>query len=139
MADTDVLSGGCLCGEVRFEAQGDPNSVSTCHCRTCQRASGADSVAWAGFPVHKITWMGQEAATYQSSTGVTRSYCPKCGSSLSYQNEVRSIDLVVACLDNPELLSPEKEIWLDHRLSWNPRSSNIPGYRQFRSDGLIAE
>ena len=139
MTTVKVRLGGCLCGEVRFEAQGDPNSVSTCQCRSCRRASGADSVAWVGYPIGAINWLGTQVTTYQSSAGVARTFCPKCGSSLSYQIEVDSVDMVLACLDDPESFSPEKEIWLDHRLSWNVRNPDIPGYRQFRSDGLIAE
>lgn len=131
--------GGCLCGSVRFVACGKPDSVSTCHCRSCQRAAGADSVAWAGFPIDEVTWSGEEAGVFESSTEVTRTFCRKCGSSLAYQIEAESIDLTLACFDEPESFEPEKEIWLDHRLSWNIRNRDIPGYREFRSTGLLAE
>ena len=137
-ADT-TCHGGCLCGAIRFEARGLPNGVSTCHCRTCQRAAGADSVAWVGFPLSAVTWSGGEPASYASSAGVRRTFCSICGSSLSYQIADDSIDLVLACLDDPESLSPEKEIWLDHRLTWNVRNTDIPGYHEFSSTGLLAD
>lgn len=131
--------GGCLCGAVRFEATGQPTSVSTCHCHTCQRAAGADSVAWAGFPIAAVSWSGSTPTQFESTPGVERTFCPSCGSSLTYQNKADSIDLALACLDDPEALSPAKEIWLDHRRSWNPRDPDIPGFREFRSTGLLAE
>lgn len=48
------LEGGCLCGSVRYVISGDPSLEETpclCHCRICQRASGAPAVAWATFAV----------------------------------------------------------------------------------------
>jgi hypothetical protein len=134
-----VYQGGCLCGDVRFEARGKPNSVSTCHCRSCQRAAGADSVAWAEFPNINVFWLGEKAGVFESSVKVTRTFCKRCGSSLAYQNALASIDLSLACFDNPEIFVPENEIWLDHRLPWNVRNTDIPGYREFRSSGSLVE
>ena len=139
MTEDGLHCGGCLCGKIRYQAKGKPSSVSICHCRSCQRAAGGDSVAWAEFPVGAVSWSGVAWSVYKSSPGVERTFCPECGSSLSYQIEAGYIDLVVACFDEPESFSPEKELWLDHRLSYNVRHPDIPGYRQFRSDGLIAE
>jgi len=127
----EIRKGGCLCGNVSFEAKGEPGSASICHCRTCQRAAGADSVAWAQFPIAEVTWSGGRKAVCISSPGVERTFCPECGSSLSYQNEATSVDLVLACFEDPESISPSKEIWLDHRRSWNALNTELPGYAQF--------
>lgn len=139
MTSTPIYSGGCFCGQVRFTAKGQPSGVSTCHCHSCQRAAGADSVVWAGFPIDAVAWTGATPTKFESSSGVERSFCPRCGTSLTYQNEADSIDITLVCLDDPEVLTPAKEIWLDHRRSWNPRDKSIPGYREFRSAGLLAD
>lgn len=131
--------GGCLCGNIRFEAEGEPSSVSTCHCRTCQKAAGGDSVAWVEFPVGAVKWLGGTGAVYNSSTSVERTFCPDCGTSLTYQNGAHSIDLTLACFDNPESFTPTQEIWLDHRLCWNAPNPEITGYRQFPSDEHISD
>lgn len=128
-----TYQGGCLCGSIRFEAIGEPNSVSTCHCRSCQRAAGADSVAWAEYPVKQVAWSGTDALAFDSSPNVRRTFCKQCGSSLSYQIKEDSIDLTLVCFDDPECFAPEREIWLDHRRSWNPRNRELPGYEGFRS------
>lgn len=127
----EIQKGGCLCGKVSFQAKGEPSSVAICHCRTCQRASGGDSVAWAQFPISAVSWSGGTKASYASSPGVERIFCAECGSSLAYQNEENSIDLVLVCFDKPESFTPGKEIWLDHRRSWNASNSELPGYGQF--------
>ena len=139
MTKATTYLGGCFCGKVRFAAEGQPNSVSTCHCYSCQRAAGADSVVWAGFNITAVTWTGSAPTKFESSPGVERTFCASCGSSLSYQSAAESIDLTLVCFDDPEALAPEKEIWLDHRRSWNPRDRSIPGYREFRSTGLLAD
>lgn len=138
MGNQQQYEGGCLCGAVRFRAHGTPIAVAICHCRTCQKAAGAESVAWAQFSCAAITWSGTERSEYASSPGVKRAFCQSCGSSLSYQVEVDSLDLALACLDDPEALTPAKEIWLDHRRSWNQRNRNLPGYARFQSDGVEA-
>lgn len=129
-----ISKGGCLCGNITFEADGKPSSVSTCHCRTCQKAAGGDSVAWAEFPIDAVRWRGGTRAFYNSSAGVERTFCPECGTSLTYQKEEQSIDLTLACFEDPESFTPTHEIWLDHRLCWNVPNPDVSGYRQFRSD-----
>jgi len=139
MVTNPTTNGGCFCGKVRFEAQGEPNSVSICHCNSCQRIAGADSVAWAGFPIDAVRWSGAKPTKFESSPGVERTFCAACGTSMSYQNKATSIDLALVCMDDPEVHKPQKEIWLDHRRSWNARDRSIPGYRKFRSTGLLAD
>src|SRR6266566_9753674 len=47
--NTDVISGGCLCGWVRYEVSGQPYNITHCHCLDCRRNSGAPLVTWASF------------------------------------------------------------------------------------------
>ncbi len=88
-------------------------------------------MAWAEFPVAVVNWSGLAPVRYGSSKGVVRSFCARCGSSLSYQAKDGFVDLVLATFDDPESLSPEREIWLEDRLSWNVCNPDIPGHRQW--------
>lgn len=134
MKSGEEYQGGCLCGAVRYAAAGPPQSTSICHCRSCQRAFGAESVAWACFRPEQVQWQGDARRVYASSPGVERSFCGKCGTSLSYHAENDTTDLAIASLDDPESLRPEREVYLKHRISWNATNPELPGHERFRSD-----
>lgn len=131
MSKDPRYSGGCHCGAVRFDVMTEPADSAICHCRTCQKTSGAESVGWAVFDVSDVKWHGEHRTKYASSEGVERSFCNRCGCSLSYQLGEKLIDIVLACLDDPEVLRPAKEIWLKHRLSWNALNPTLPAYPEF--------
>jgi len=52
---SDIYSGGCLCGAVRFEARGKPKWVRWCHCESCRRHSGAPSNVFVAFENSAVT------------------------------------------------------------------------------------
>ncbi len=132
----ETLEGGCLCGALRYRL--DPTggvAASICHCVTCRRAAGAQSVAWATVGTDRFVWTAGAPATHVSSPGVLRSHCPTCGTSLTFQSSPDSIDVTLASLDDPEGLPPTTEIWLSHRLSWEPVDPRRPGFSRGSGDG----
>lgn len=127
------LQGGCLCGATRYQINDGPVSTAICHCRSCQRAAGAQSVAWAIFPSESFCWQGDAPAQFNSSKGLTRTFCATCGTTLTYQSSDRSIDVTLATLNIPERVAPTKEVWLSHRISWNSVDSSLSGFAQLKS------
>jgi hypothetical protein len=126
----DPIEGGCLCGAIRYRVEAPPISASICHCATCRRAAGAQSVAWGVFPAHAFILTRGAPACYASSPGVRRSHCPACGTSLTYQNSAASIDVTLASFDDPEAIAPCKEIWTSQRLGWEPVDPDLPASPQ---------
>ena len=124
VASVRRLVGGCLCGAVRYEVTGEPRSVSLCHCRTCRRASGAPVVSWFVVSREQFSLSG-ELVPYPSSSQVTRGFCGKCGTPITYAHadDTNSIELTTASLDQPELLVPTREIWLSEKIAWMPIDS----------------
>lgn len=128
-----VLTGGCLCGAVRYRAKGAPRATSLCHCSSCRRSTGGPSLAWVIFAEDDVEITQGELAIHLSSPGVERGFCGRCGTSLSYRRENRPglFDLTTASLDDPEACPPDKEIWVEERLSWVAPNPALPQYSQF--------
>ncbi|MCH7570537.1 MAG: GFA family protein, partial [Deltaproteobacteria bacterium] len=70
----DEITGGCLCGDVRFYASGPPRRVTHCHCDMCRRAVGAVVATFATFKSSRVDWRGQ-LARYDSSDRAWRGFC----------------------------------------------------------------
>ena len=121
-----ALEGGCLCGDVRYTITKAPLDTGICHCVSCRRSVGAESVAWTVCSQSTFKFTLATPGAYSSSRDVTRTFCQRCGTSLTYQVNSESIDVAVATLDDPEKLTPTKEIWVESRISWNALNGNIP-------------
>lgn len=121
-----LLEGGCLCGDVRYQITDAPLATGICHCVSCRRAAGAESVAWAVCKSSAFEFTLATPAAYSSSDGVNRTFCKRCGTSLTYQNSAESIDVTLASLDDPESLKPAKEVWAESRIAWNALHGDIP-------------
>lgn len=124
-----VIEGGCLCGGVRFRLARVPTDVAHCHCRLCQRSTGAPLVTWATVPRGDLELRSGEVAWYRSSPAARRGFCPTCGTQLffAYDAEadatrpdraaeaIAEIDVTVASLDDPDLCRPTRNIWTGSR------------------------
>lgn len=127
-------SGRCLCGAIRYEAAGKPNSVSLCHCADCRRSSGAPMVAWAEFPETSLKVAKGTPRTINSSGATIRSFCGDCGSGLFYHNaEVLPGVVAVqsATLDDAGELPPTMQVQVAERLGWMARAHEIPEFQRF--------
>lgn len=121
----DLFTGGCLCGNVRLEASGQPYRVGLCHCLDCRKHHGALFYAAAVFP--------QEAVTIEGETRdyAGRFFCPRCGSSL-FARSGDEIEVHLGTLDAPDQLLPTYESWTVRRESWLPVFALTRCYEQDR-------
>jgi len=112
--------GHCFCGAVTFETRGAPRFVSNCHCESCRRASSAPSVTWAGFKDDQVTLSGDALTAFESSPGVARYFCGKCGSQIAFRGEKWAGEThIPACaFDAPEELVPESDHFANEKLPW---------------------
>lgn len=109
----EQLTGGCLCGDVRFVASGPPFRVGLCHCLDCRKHHGALFQASAVFPKDAVAIEG-ETRDYAG-----RHFCPRCGSSV-FACAGDEIDINLGSLDTPDQLMPTYELWTVRRESWLP-------------------
>ncbi len=136
-SELQISDGGCLCGAVRYRVCGAPRHSVICHCRSCRRASGAPTVAWLTFERSRFEWLSGRPQPYASSPGVMRCLCSNCGSPLTYENDASPdlIDITTASLDDPQRFAPTREVWLEHKLSWQAAN---PALEAFQRDSVAA-
>ena len=115
-----MREGHCLCGAVRFTADGEPKWTSYCHCQCCRRHTGAPVSAYAGFEAAKVRFSGGALSTFESSPGVRRGFCARCGSTLTYEGDrwPGEVHLHVGAFDDPAALAPTGHAFADERLPW---------------------
>lgn len=135
MSDRQEISGGCLCGAVRYEAMGAPLQVAYCHCESCRRSIGAAFAIGVGFPAKDVTWIHQEPASYQSSENFARLFCSQCGSSLAQHNlSTAKIWLQIGTLDHPESVTPDLHMFADEKISWIKLKDALPRHAQWPTE-----
>lgn len=129
--------GGCYCGAVRYEVAGQALNGTICHCADCRRVSGAPCVAWFSVAASRFRVTLGGALEFRSSPSVTRSFCPQCGTPLTYRrdDEADSIDITTCSLDQPELAAPADHTFTHSRLSWLKLADGLPRFRRSRAEG----
>lgn len=116
-------SGGCLCGALRYEAQGEPTTTGHCYCADCRKASGSGFIPFLGFPSSALRFAGQ-ARQYacKSARGVDaiRNFCPTCGGLVfgGVIGESSSFTIYAGSLDDPSLFKPRIAIFTRGRPPW---------------------
>ena len=83
------LTGGCLCGAIRYEVRGAPYHRTVCHCSICRRSAGAPMVAWFSVKLADFAFTAGQPASYRSSAKAQRSCCPTCGTQLTFKLDAR--------------------------------------------------
>lgn len=124
------LEGGCLCGQLRYRVAGEPIDAGYCHCRLCQRASGAPLLAWATYPSSAFTYLGIAPALFRATPGAQREFCPHCGTQVAFRTDRHPewVDLTLASLDNPNRIVPQYHIWTASQIRWLHLDDALPRY-----------
>jgi len=91
-----------------------------CHCDDCRRNCASPIVAWLGIPLKNFKWTGIKPGIYESSPGVRRHFCQKCGSPIGFEADhyAGGMHLYAASLDNPEQFAPDFHVNYGSKLSW---------------------
>jgi hypothetical protein len=140
-----VLTGGCQCGAIRFAFSAPPTRVSICHCRMCQKASGAPFASYAEIEKNDFAWTRGCPATFRSSSVAERGFCRDCGTPLSFGRiDGSHIELMTGAFDRPDRLVPIRQYGTESRLGWvvaiaNLRSqTTLQNYGQEKLSGIVS-
>ena len=127
------ITGGCLCGAMRYTADAEPTSATVCHCRDCQKFTGSVFAALVRVPKEAVTIEGT-LKTFTSIGGsgnpILRHFCPECGSSIAEEPGTRPgmVILTVGTFDDPSVATPAREIFRDDAVPWVQVQGDIPRF-----------
>lgn len=126
-------AGSCLCGAVRYRIDGKVRSTGICTCRQCQRQTGAPLAAFVTVAAADLTVSG-DVAGYRASDFATRSFCPRCGSTLFWRRDgAEDVDIFIGSIDDlPAVPAPAHHLWAENHLAWLPKAPGVPVYPQDR-------
>ncbi|WP_156679257.1 GFA family protein [Sphingomonas profundi] len=131
MSGTPPITGGCLCGAVRFEIDTAPIATRACWCRLCQYLGAGSGTVNAIFPSAAFRVTGEtkaHVATADSGTVMRRHFCPECGSQVHGFADTRPhlVTVRVGSLDDPEVGAPQSTIWTAAAPTWASIDEALP-------------
>ena len=130
-AETSVVrTGSCLCGAIRFEIDKPPISSGFCHCRICQKFTGAPVSVWTAVPVNAVRFTSGAPKLFHSSPIAVRGFCGDCGTSLTYRlikpEPATHMVIFTAAFDKPEEMTPVVHGGMESRMPWLDINDDLP-------------
>lgn len=133
-----ALTGGCLCGGVRFELAPPATSMSHCHCSRCRKWHGGAVGTYVMLPREQfLLTAGRELlATYEVAGGGDRTFCTRCGSSLFYGDweTAPTVDIAAGALDGDPGVRPACHIWVRSKAAWDSITDDLPQFETWPRD-----
>jgi hypothetical protein len=118
-----TITGGCLCGALRYEATGEPDYSGYSCCSDCRKATGSGFIGFMGFPAGAISFTGEsQMHTLKQSDGrlSQRNFCPNCGG-LVFGGVVgvsKEHTVYAGSLDDPSRFQPTIAIFTRDKPDW---------------------
>ncbi len=125
---TSALTGGCLCGAVRYRAERPPKYVNYCHCTMCQRASGSAFGMFGVVKAEELEFTKGKPKVYRSSDIAERGFCGDCGGTLffRYIRRPERIGFAIGSLDAPGETPPNNHNGLESMMPWLDIRDDLP-------------
>ncbi|RUP50445.1 Mss4-like protein [Jimgerdemannia flammicorona] len=115
-----TLTGGCLCGAIRYEFDyptDKPPTSTHCHCNFCRKTTGSYFETFVPTTLDALRWMTESRPKeYQKSALGKRGFCPECGSPLTWvssDNPKRSMCVTVGSLDDADAVKGNMHIFYE--------------------------
>jgi hypothetical protein len=130
------LSGGCLCGHIRYEYDGEVGPSSYCHCDDCKKATGGPYTVGVLSKAVKLRILSGNVKGHttvaDSGKKITREFCPECGSPLFTRAEMLpdNVYIKAGSLDEPGVVEPSIQTWTKRAVQWAYPDKSLPGYPQ---------
>ncbi|BAZ41825.1 glutathione-dependent formaldehyde-activating GFA [Calothrix sp. NIES-4101] len=126
------FTGGCMCGNVRYECTAEPIVMGNCHCRDCQRATGTAFAAAMLVPLNAVTVTGDVKyfdVIGDSGSIVGRGFCPNCGSRLFSKPPMPGLmGIMAGSLDEPSEFQPGIDVYTASAQPWDCMNPDLPKF-----------
>lgn len=135
---TQTVTGGYLCGAVRYEVSGEIGPAGYCHCEDCRRVSGSAFGVSVRVPASafRIVAGVPRSLTKAGDSGrlVARHFCGDCGSPLFTLPPLHPDDVFIEAgsLDDPTVVRPNRQAWTRSRVEWAEIDPAITSYETNR-------
>jgi hypothetical protein len=127
------VDGSCYCGDIAFEGEVDPATVTICHCTACQNLSGGAWRVSVPTPVERFRLVRGEPRIFvkvaDSGAHREQGFCPRCGTPIFSRaaEAPKTIGLRVGTLRQRAALPPVRRIWCASALAWSLDVGGLPG------------
>jgi hypothetical protein len=125
-----LITGGCLCGAVRFSAETPTLFCAHCHCAWCRRAHGAAFVTWFGArdASFRITSGESSLRWFRSSEQSERGFCATCGTTMFFRSKLApgEMHVALACADGEIDRAPQAHVFHEARVRWVDTKDDLP-------------
>ncbi len=140
--DLPVMTRGrCVCGSIRIEITQQSLGSGFCHCRICQRSTGAPVSAWTAFAEDAVRFTGDFPHFYRLSLIAEQGFCRKCGSPVAWRSlkpqRANYIVIATTCLDNPEDFAPTWHGCIESQMPWLQVHDSLPRTRGVEAPMLV--
>jgi hypothetical protein len=131
--DVNHLTGGCLCGAVKFKVDAPLREVIACHCGQCRKTTG-NFLAATNAPAASVTFIEQSGLTwFKSSNYAERGFCKSCGSNLFWRESGSDmISITAGSLDGKTGLHIKEHIYVADKPDWYEITDGKPQFEVWR-------
>ena len=137
----EIVTGGCLCGAVRYRVENRMTGGLVCHCRMCQQASGTAFTYNAVYARESLQLTHGEPLWFASSEIADRGFCRACGSPLFVRYSVAQwsgwIAVAIASHDRPDDIPAERHFGVESQMAWLHIDDDLP--RVSYPDGFLQD
>lgn len=139
-AKTMPITGGCMCGAIRYEATEPPPNVGYCHCRMCQQWTGNLFMSYAKFSNAAFRFTRGEPKFYRSSEWLERGFCANCGTQVCdrYLKGHDWVFATIGSLDHPEEWPPNEHFGVEGQIPWLVIQDDLPRNRTDEGPDFLA-
>ena len=128
---SDIHTGHCLCGAVRFEVSGMLAEPHACHCEQCRRQSG-HFVASTHVPRSAFTLTEDRGLRWYTSSDVAqRGFCAECGTAMLWDDGGEDVYISMGCFDQPTGVRLARHIFADEKGDYYDIDDGLPAFVGF--------